>query len=176
MTSGNRHRSILNLHGNNSVPIEPSPQNGTEPVYEQTKKSAAMAASTGGFNQFTLPETHHAYRLSGATDESARSIPILYLTDRFGEIAATCVAPGPFDAVERRRSAHRAEIRKLSVSGMRAARVAAIALADSRGHTSGQWSQMLGVLVCINDSVGHRDGGKHGQHPEHGRHHAPMVE
>jgi len=34
------------------------------------------------------------YRLSGATDSSGRPVALVYLTDRFGEIAATYVAPG----------------------------------------------------------------------------------
>lgn len=38
-------------------------------------------------------ETHRVYRLSGATDENARPIPLIYLTDRFGEIATSYVAP-----------------------------------------------------------------------------------
>lgn len=36
-------------------------------------------------------ETWEAYRLSGVTDEIARPIQLIYLTDRFGEIAATYV-------------------------------------------------------------------------------------
>lgn len=39
-------------------------------------------------------KTHAVYRLSGATDDNGRLAPLVYLTDRFGEIAATYVAPG----------------------------------------------------------------------------------
>lgn len=39
-------------------------------------------------------KTHAVYRLSGATDDSSRPVPLVYLTDRFGEIAATYGAPG----------------------------------------------------------------------------------
>jgi peroxiredoxin len=39
-------------------------------------------------------KTHAVYQLSGATDENGRPIPLVYLTDRFGEIAATYAAPG----------------------------------------------------------------------------------
>ncbi len=39
-------------------------------------------------------KTHAVYRLSGATDDNGRPVPLVYLTDRFGEIAATYVAPG----------------------------------------------------------------------------------
>lgn len=38
--------------------------------------------------------THAVYRLSGATDENGRPIPVVYLTDRFGEIVTTYAAPG----------------------------------------------------------------------------------
>lgn len=38
-------------------------------------------------------KTLAAHRLSGATDENARPIPLIYLTDRFGEIVSTYVAP-----------------------------------------------------------------------------------
>jgi peroxiredoxin len=38
--------------------------------------------------------THAVYRLSGATDENGRPVPLVYLTDRFGEIVSTYVAPG----------------------------------------------------------------------------------
>ena len=31
-------------------------------------------------------KTHEVYRLSGATDENGRPVPLIYLTDRFGEI------------------------------------------------------------------------------------------
>jgi len=36
-------------------------------------------------------ETLHVHHLSGATDESGRPIPIIYVTDRFGEIVSTYV-------------------------------------------------------------------------------------
>jgi peroxiredoxin len=39
-------------------------------------------------------KTHAVYQLSGATDENGRPVPLLYLTDRFGEIVSTYVAPG----------------------------------------------------------------------------------
>lgn len=39
-------------------------------------------------------KTHAVYRLSGATDNNGRPVALVYLTDRFGEIAATYVAPG----------------------------------------------------------------------------------
>lgn len=39
-------------------------------------------------------KTHAVYRLSGATDDNGRLVPLVYLTDRFGEIAATYVASG----------------------------------------------------------------------------------
>lgn len=39
-------------------------------------------------------ETHRVYRLSGAIDEDGRPMPLVYLTDRFGEIVSTYVAPG----------------------------------------------------------------------------------
>lgn len=39
-------------------------------------------------------KTHVAYRLSGATDENGRPVPLVYLTDRYGEIVSTYVAPG----------------------------------------------------------------------------------
>lgn len=38
-------------------------------------------------------EAHAVYRSSGATDESGRPIPLVYLTDRFGEIVSAYVAP-----------------------------------------------------------------------------------
>lgn len=37
---------------------------------------------------------HTVYRLSGATDENGCPIPLVYLTDRFGEIVSTYAAPG----------------------------------------------------------------------------------
>lgn len=37
-------------------------------------------------------KSHAAYRLSGAT-ENGRPVPLVYLTDRFGEIASTYIAP-----------------------------------------------------------------------------------
>ena len=37
-------------------------------------------------------KTHAAYRLSGATDENGDPVPLVYLTDRFGEIVSTHVA------------------------------------------------------------------------------------
>lgn len=39
-------------------------------------------------------ESHAAYRLSGAVDENGRPVPLVYLTDRFGEIVSAYVAPG----------------------------------------------------------------------------------
>lgn len=38
-------------------------------------------------------KAHAAYRLSGAIDENGCPVPLLYLTDRFGEIVATHLAP-----------------------------------------------------------------------------------
>ena len=38
-------------------------------------------------------KTHAVYRLSGATDENGSLRPLVYLTDRFGEIVSTYVAP-----------------------------------------------------------------------------------
>lgn len=38
-------------------------------------------------------KTHAAYRFSGATDENGCLVPLAYLTDRFGEIVSTYVAP-----------------------------------------------------------------------------------
>ena len=38
-------------------------------------------------------KTHTVYQLSGATDENGRPVPLVYLTDRFGEIVSTYVAP-----------------------------------------------------------------------------------
>jgi len=38
-------------------------------------------------------KTHAVYQRSGATDENGRPVPLVYLTDRFGEIASTYVAP-----------------------------------------------------------------------------------
>ena len=38
-------------------------------------------------------KTHAAYLLSGATDENGRPVPLVYLTDRYGEIGSTYVAP-----------------------------------------------------------------------------------
>lgn len=44
---------------------------------------------------FVLHDKLHAvYRRSGATDENGRPIPVVYLTDRFGEIVSICAAPG----------------------------------------------------------------------------------
>lgn len=37
-------------------------------------------------------QSHAAYRLSGAT-ENGRLVPLVYLTDRFGEIVSTYIAP-----------------------------------------------------------------------------------
>jgi peroxiredoxin len=37
-------------------------------------------------------KTHAVYRLSGAADEKGRPVPLVYLTDRFGEIVSTYVA------------------------------------------------------------------------------------
>lgn len=42
---------------------------------------------------FLYDETQHAHRLSGAIDQDARPIPLIYLTDRFGEIVSTYTAP-----------------------------------------------------------------------------------
>jgi peroxiredoxin len=39
-------------------------------------------------------KTHAVCQLSGATDENGRPVPLVYLTDRFGEIVSTYVAPG----------------------------------------------------------------------------------
>jgi peroxiredoxin len=39
-------------------------------------------------------KTHGVHRLSGATGENGRPVPLVYLTDRFGEIVSTYVAPG----------------------------------------------------------------------------------
>ncbi len=39
-------------------------------------------------------KTHAVYRLSGATDENGAPVPLVYLTDRFGEIVSTYIAPG----------------------------------------------------------------------------------
>ncbi len=41
-------------------------------------------------------KTHAVYRLSGATDENGQPVPLVYLTDRYGEIVLTYVAPGHF--------------------------------------------------------------------------------
>lgn len=38
-------------------------------------------------------KTHTAYRLSGASDESGCPVPLVYLTDRFGEIVSAYIAP-----------------------------------------------------------------------------------
>jgi len=38
-------------------------------------------------------KTHAACQLSGATDENGRPVPLVYLTDRFGEIMSTYLAP-----------------------------------------------------------------------------------
>lgn len=38
-------------------------------------------------------ESHAVCRFSGATDENGRPIPLVYLTDRFGEIVSAYVAP-----------------------------------------------------------------------------------
>jgi len=38
-------------------------------------------------------KTHGVHRLSGATGENGRPVPLVYLTDRFGEIVSTYVAP-----------------------------------------------------------------------------------
>jgi peroxiredoxin len=37
-------------------------------------------------------KTHAVYQLSGATDENSRPVPLVYLTNRFGEIVSTYVA------------------------------------------------------------------------------------
>lgn len=39
-------------------------------------------------------KTHAVYRLSGATDADSRPAPLVYLTDRFGEIVSTYGGPG----------------------------------------------------------------------------------
>lgn len=39
-------------------------------------------------------KTHAAYRRSGATDENGRVMPLVYLTDRFGEIVCAFAGPG----------------------------------------------------------------------------------
>lgn len=39
-------------------------------------------------------KTHVAHQLSGATDENGRPVPLVYLTDRYGEIVSTYVSPG----------------------------------------------------------------------------------
>ena len=46
------------------------------------------------------------------------------------------------------------------------------------GSASPQLSgaSVLGVLVGVDDAVGHGDGGEHGQHPQHRGHHAPVIE
>lgn len=38
--------------------------------------------------------THSAYRLSGALDKEGQLIPLVYLTDRFGEIVSSYSVPG----------------------------------------------------------------------------------
>ena len=41
-------------------------------------------------------KTHAVCRLSGATDENGQPVPLVYLTDRYGEIVLTYVAHGHF--------------------------------------------------------------------------------
>ena len=38
--------------------------------------------------------THAVHRLYGATDEHGRPVPVVYVTDRYGEIISTYAAPG----------------------------------------------------------------------------------
>ena len=38
--------------------------------------------------------THSAYLLSGALDEEGKFLPLVYLTDRFGEIVSSYSLPG----------------------------------------------------------------------------------
>lgn len=39
-------------------------------------------------------KTHAVYRISGAMDEHGCLVPLVYLTDRFGEIVSTYISPG----------------------------------------------------------------------------------
>ena len=64
-----------------------------------------VAVIPGGPEEQTIPienspavvvlydQTHAVYRRSGATDENGRPVPLVYLTDRFGEIVSVYVAP-----------------------------------------------------------------------------------
>lgn len=74
-------------------------------------------------------ETLYVHRLSGATDENGCLMPIVYLTDRFGEIISTYVEPDhlmPPSVVE---IFNHTGILESSVSRVRTARMAAIARA-----------------------------------------------
>lgn len=53
----------------------------------------ATAIAEGSPILVLYDKTHAVYRLSGATNESGCLVPLAYLTDRFGEIVSTYVAP-----------------------------------------------------------------------------------
>lgn len=70
------------------------PQGSEEQVPEDRRPGGqAEAAADHRSIIFLYDQTQHAYRLSGATDENSRPIPLIYLTDRFGEIVSTYAAP-----------------------------------------------------------------------------------
>ena len=61
-------------------------------------------------------KTHAVCRLSGATDENGQPVPLVYLTDRYGEIVSTLCCTRPLHAPERRGDPKQARIRELPVS------------------------------------------------------------
>jgi len=57
-------------------------------------EESTIPTSIGSSIVVLFDKLHRVYRLSGATDENGCPIPLVYLTDRFGEIVSTYAAPG----------------------------------------------------------------------------------
>jgi peroxiredoxin len=57
------------------------------------REDQAIPVESGSPFLVLYDKTHAVYQLSGATDENGRPVPLVYLTDRFGEIVSTYVAP-----------------------------------------------------------------------------------
>lgn len=63
-------------------------------VVPKSPEESPIPASIGSSIFVLFDKFHRVYRLSGATDENGSPIPLVYLTDRFGEIISTYAAPG----------------------------------------------------------------------------------
>lgn len=63
-------------------------------VVPKSPEESPIPASIGSSIVVLFDKLHRVYRLSGATNENGYPIPLVYLTDRFGEIISTYAAPG----------------------------------------------------------------------------------